>query len=64
MQASLSARKDRESSSHHCGSPVKLMQACLSTMQVYTRKQLSPLWKSCNARTSLFLFVKGLTKRF
>ena len=25
----LSAREDRESSFHHCGRPVKLVQACL-----------------------------------
>ena len=29
VQARLSARKDRESSFHHCGGPVKLVQACL-----------------------------------
>ena len=29
VQACLSARKDVESSFHHCGSPVKLVQGCL-----------------------------------
>ena len=30
VQARLNGRKDRESSFHHCGGPVKLMQGCLS----------------------------------
>ena len=30
VQACLCARKDRESSFHHCGDPVKLAEACLS----------------------------------
>ena len=30
VHASLSARSSRESSVHHCGGPVKLVQACLS----------------------------------
>ena len=29
MQACLSARKDRESSFHHCGGPVKLVKDCV-----------------------------------
>ena len=29
VQACLSAREDRESSFHHSGGPVRLMQACL-----------------------------------
>ena len=29
VQACFSTREDRESSFHHCGSPVKLVQACL-----------------------------------
>ena len=29
VHASLSAREDRESCFHHCGRPVRLMQACL-----------------------------------
>ena len=29
VQACLSARDDRESSFHHCGSPVRHVQACL-----------------------------------
>ena len=30
VQACLSAREDRESSFHHCGSPLRLVQACLN----------------------------------
>ena len=29
VQACLSAREDRESIFHHCGGPVRLVQACL-----------------------------------
>ena len=29
VQIGLSARDDRESSFHHCGSPLRLVQACL-----------------------------------
>ena len=29
LEASLSARDDRESSFHHCGGRVRLVQACL-----------------------------------
>ena len=29
VQACLSSRKDGESSFHHCGGPVKLVQTCL-----------------------------------
>ena len=29
VQACLSAMEDRESSFHHCGGPVRLVQACL-----------------------------------
>ena len=29
VEAGLSAREDRESCFHHCGSPVRLVQACL-----------------------------------
>ena len=29
VQACLSARGDRKSSFHHCGGPVRLVQACL-----------------------------------
>ena len=29
MQAYLNAMQDRESTSHHCGGPVRLVQACL-----------------------------------
>ena len=28
ISACLSAREDRESSFHHCGGPVRLVQAC------------------------------------
>ena len=31
VDACLSAREDRESSFHHCGSPVMLVQVCLCT---------------------------------
>ena len=30
VEASVSARAYRESSFHHCGGPVRLMQACLN----------------------------------
>ena len=29
VEARLSAREDRENSFHHCGGPVRLVQACL-----------------------------------
>ena len=29
VQACLSVRKDLESSFHHCGGPVRLVQSCL-----------------------------------
>ena len=29
VQASLSVRKELEGSFHHCGAPVRLVQACL-----------------------------------
>ena len=29
VQAGLSVRKELESSFHHCGAPVRLVQACL-----------------------------------
>ena len=38
----LSASKDRESSFHHCGSPVKLVQTWLST-----RKELESCFHLC-----------------
>ena len=34
MQPSLSARKCRESSFHHCGGPVRLVEACLNAGKV------------------------------
>ena len=34
VQDCLSARKDLESSFHHCGSPMKLVQACLNAGKV------------------------------
>ena len=34
VQACLCARKDLENSFHHCGGPVKLVQACLSSGKV------------------------------
>ena len=38
MQACLSARKDVESSFHNCGSPVKLVQACLCAGNTLQRR--------------------------
>ena len=35
VQASLSVRKDLESSFHHCGSPVKLVQAFVCAEKTY-----------------------------
>ena len=37
-QACLSSRKDVESSFHHCGSPVKLVQACLCAVNTLQRR--------------------------
>ena len=34
VQDCLGTRKSRESSFHHCGSPVKLVQACLNAGKV------------------------------
>ena len=34
VQPCLSARKSRESSFHHCGSPLNLVQACLNAGNV------------------------------
>ena len=59
----LTARNDRESSFHHCGGPVKLVQTCFK-YQERTRKLFSPLWRYCDACARLFMYVKGLTKRF
>ena len=60
MQVSLSARKDLESSLHVCGGPVKLVQARISARKdqfMYherSRKQFTPLWRSCHARAPPF----------
>ena len=45
VHASLSGRKDLESSFNHSGGPVKLQFKC----QQRSRMQFSPLWKSCGA---------------
>ena len=34
VQACISARKDLEICFHHCGGPVKLVEACLSARKV------------------------------
>ena len=34
VEACLSARKDGESSFHHCGGLVKLVQACLNARKI------------------------------
>ena len=38
VQAGLCATKDLQSSFHHCGGPVKLIQACLSAGNVGHRR--------------------------
>ena len=38
VKACLSARKDRESSFHHCGGPVKLVQASLCAENTLQRR--------------------------
>ena len=38
VQACLSASKDRESSFHHCGGPVKLVQASLCVEKTLQRR--------------------------
>ena len=38
VHACLSASKDGESSFHHCGSPVKLVQACLCARNTLQRR--------------------------
>ena len=87
VEACLDAREDRESSFHHCGSPVRLVharlcagktwqsrfnlrvgavkhvQSCLN-FQGRSRKQFSQLWRSCDARASLFMCVKDLITPF
>ena len=63
VQASLRARKDLESWFHNCGGPVKLVQACFMR-QERSRKQFSPVCKSCEARTSLFECGKGVISPF
>ena len=52
VQACLRDRKDVESSFHHCGSPVKLVQACLcagNTLQchLYRRGRAVKQVKAC-----------------
>ena len=43
---------------------MKLVQACLSVMQVGARRQFSLLWRSCEARASLFMCGKDLRMPF
>ena len=38
VKACLSARKNRESGFHHCGGPVKLVQACLCAGNTLQRR--------------------------
>ena len=38
MQACLSTSKDGESNFHHCGDPVKLVQACLCAENTLQRR--------------------------
>ena len=42
---------------------MKHVQSCLSAKEE-SRKQFSPLWMTCEARASLFIFGKDLTKPF
>ena len=58
----LTARNNRESSFHHCGGPVKLVQACLRA-----RKSLESSFHRYGgpaARASVFMCGKDLTKPF
>ena len=43
VQDGLSARKDLESSFHHCGSPMKLVQACLNAGKVCFKRRGSAM---------------------
>ena len=63
VQACLSAREDRENSFHHCGGLLRLVQACFMSQGI-SRKQFSPLWRSCEARASLFMCGKDLITAF
>ena len=60
MQTCLCARKDRESSFHHCGGPVQLVVACLMPGKiekaVYTSVEV--LRSSCKS-----IYVAGNIKR-
>ena len=73
VQAYLSAREDRESCFHHCGGPVRLVQACscahnavLTSDEVArnfmchrkSRKRFSPLWRPCEVGASPFICGK------
>ena len=51
VEACLSARDDRESNFHRCGSPVRLVQACLCAGNLI--KQFSPPRRCCEARAGL-----------
>ena len=48
IQACLCARKDLESSFHHCAGPVKIVQACLCA-----RKVLESGFHHCTAPAKL-----------
>ena len=51
VQACLSARKDGESSVHHCGGPVKLVQTCLCAGNTLQRR----FHRRCEARAGQFV---------
>ena len=53
IQACLSARKDGESSFHHCVGLVKLVQACLNA-KGDEEGIFSVVWRCYDARTGLF----------
>ena len=54
VQACLSARKDRQSSSHRCEGPVKLVQACKCAGNTLQRR-FKPPRRFYEACASLFM---------
>ena len=62
VQACLCPSKDLESNFNHFGCPVA--GPTLFKYQERSRKQFSPLCRSCNARGNLFMCVKCRTKWF
>ena len=77
--ACLSASKDRECRSHHCGSPLKLVEATLyvgNTLQsrinrlgsavkhVLACLSANKLWRPCEARATMFMCGKHPTKLY